>query len=110
MQGPFVGNRTLKSYQNPPIRNHILVNSFMTVYNVVLAKTKIPISPFRNLNQIGQKLFWHRVFHSTWMVKKVGPRLRELVPAARTRQDAGSRNLGPSFWTIIVHRIFFSVG
>ena len=28
MQGPFDGNRTLKSYQNPPIRNHIHPRKF----------------------------------------------------------------------------------
>ena len=37
------------------------------------------------------------------MVKKVGPRLRELAPAARGSKDSGSCNLGPTFFTIPVH-------
>ena len=31
------------------------------------------------------------------LVKNMGPRLREIAPAARGSQDAGSRNLGPAF-------------
>ena len=38
----------------------------------------------------------------TWMVKNMGPRLREFAPAARGSQDARSRNLGPTFLTIPV--------
>ena len=35
------------------------------------------------------------------MVKKVGPRLRDLAIATRGSQDAVSQNLGPTFWTPI---------
>jgi len=53
------------------------------------------------------------------MVKKVVPRLRELALAARGGQDAGSRNLGPTFFTVpvelkkiklIPHSLRFSFG
>ena len=33
------------------------------------------------------------------MIKKEDPRLHELTPVARGNQDAGSRNLGPAFFT-----------
>ena len=36
------------------------------------------------------------------MVKKVGPRLRELTPMARGSPDTGSHNLRPAFLTIPV--------
>ena len=36
---------------------------------------------------------------TTGMVKEVGSRLRELIPAARSSQDAESRNLGLAFFT-----------
>ena len=36
------------------------------------------------------------------MVKKMGPRQREIAPNIRGSQDAGSRNLGAAFLTITV--------
>ena len=36
------------------------------------------------------------------MIKKLDPRLRELAPMARGSQEMGSRNLGPTFFTVPV--------
>ena len=39
----------------------------------------------------------------TGMVKKVGPRLRELALTVSGSQDAGSRNLGPTFYHLYMY-------
>ena len=43
------------------------------------------------------------------MVKKVGPRLRDLSPPAKENQDAGSRHLVPTFFIIPVDVLTFVV-